>query len=469
LPLFQQIKATADDILQMNQQNMYDANQQARKTAAAARQRMVVLLIVAAVVAVGFMFFTGKWIVRPISRLRRSADEIARGNLDLVVQKDAGDEIGQLSESFNAMAESLREFRRSGRARLLRIQRSTQHAFDNLPEAIAVLDSEGEVEVATRTAVSIFGLKPGSSVRDAVPDSLPSLLQECLSSGRTAEPQTDRAFVQRFVDREERYYRPKAVPIIDGAGNVTGAVLILADVTRQREQDELKRSVISTVSHQLKTPLTSIRMAIYLLLEEKIGSLTEKQADLLITARDDAERLHGIVEELLDISRLESVRVSAGRWPAVHSDMLVLDAVEPFRRAAQDKGVTLTVQLPNDLPEVRVDAMEVNHVFANLLANALKYTPPGGTVTVSACAEDKYVRFFVADSGVGIPEEYRERVFDQFFRVPCQESGNGAGLGLSIARRIIEAHGGLIKAESREGGGSVFDFTLPRGDLVEER
>jgi signal transduction histidine kinase len=463
-PLFLQIKQTADEILTMNQENMSEANQRARVTAAGARHRMYILLLVGAGIAAGFVFFTGRWIVRPIARLQRSADEISRGNLDLVVQQDSNDEIGGLSESFNAMAESLREFRRSGQARLLRIQRSTQEAFDNLPEAIAVVDAEGSVEVATKAAVSIFALRPGNSVRNAALDSLEDLLGECILNGRTVEPATDQALIQKFIGSEERYYRPKAVPILESGGNVTGVVLILSDVTRQREQDELKRSVISTVSHQLKTPLTSVRMALHLLLEEKIGSLTEKQADLLIAARDDAEKLHNILEDLLDISRLESGTLLTECCPPVQTHILVLDAVEPYRRAAQDKRVTLSVDLPDDLPDVRADQMEVNHVFANLLTNALAYTPPGGTVAVSAQAEERSVRFFVSDSGVGIPEQYREKVFDQFFRVPGQEGRSGAGLGLSIAKKIVEAHGGTITVESRESEGSVFSFSLKRAD-----
>ncbi|MEW6531410.1 MAG: ATP-binding protein [Thermodesulfobacteriota bacterium] len=468
LPLFEQIKQTADEILTMNQENMSEANQRARVTAAGARHRMYILLLAGAGIAAGFVFFTGRWIVRPIARLQRSADEISRGNLDLVVQKDSDDEIGGLSESFNTMAESLREFRRSGQARLVRIQRSTQEAFDNLPEAIAVVDAEGSVEVATGAAVSIFSLKPGRSVRNAALDSLDNLLGDCILNGRTVEPATDQALIQKFIGGEERYYRPKAVPILEPGGNVTGVVLILSDVTRQREQDELKRSVISTVSHQLKTPLTSIRMALHLLLEEKLGSLTEKQLDVLIAAREDAEKLHNILEDLLDISRLESGKLLTECCPAVQTHILVLDAVEPYSRTAQDKGVGLNVELPNDLPNVRADQMEVNHVFANLLSNALAYTAPGGTITVSAKAEERFVRFFVSDSGVGIPDEYREKVFDQFFRVPGQESRSGAGLGLSIARKIVEAHGGLIKADNREGGGSVFHFTLPRADVSEK-
>jgi len=367
------------------------------------------------------------------------------------------------------MAESLREFRRSGRAQLLRIQRSTQQAFSNLPEVIAVLDLEGEVEVSTAAAASVFGLKPGASVFQFVPDSLRGLIRECIYSVRTVESAKEKDLIQRFVGTEERYYRPKGVPVLDSDGKVTGAVLILADVTRQREQDELKRSVIATVSHQLKTPLTSVRMAVHLLLEEKIGALTEKQVDLLIAARDDAERLCGILDNLLDISRLDSAAASAESYPAVTSTLLVMDSVEPFRRAAQEKGVSLIADLPGDLPDVLADPMEIGHVFANLLANALKYTAPGGRITVSAQADDRLVRFSIADTGKGIPREHLGRIFEQFFRVPGQEQASGAGLGLSIARRIVQAHGGILEAESIEGKGTAFSFSLKQAGTTTQQ
>jgi len=309
-------------------------------------------------------------------------------------------------------------------------------------------------------------LKPGVSVIEAVQDSLRSMIRDCIYTGRAVDAADDQDLIQKFVEGEERYYRPKVVPVLDSDGNVTGAVLILTDVTRQREQDELKRSVIATVSHQLKTPLTSIRMAVHLLLEEKIGALTERQADLLIAAREDAERLCGILENLLDISRLESAAASGESYPAVPSSELVMDSVDPFRRAAQDKGVSLTVDLPGDLPNVLADTMEIRHVFANLLANALKYTAPGGRITVSAQADDRFVRFSVADTGVGIPAEHLTRIFEQFFRVPGQDRGSGAGLGLSIAKRIVEAHGGKVDVESTEAEGSVFSFSLKRGDTL---
>jgi signal transduction histidine kinase/HAMP domain-containing protein len=467
LPLFQQIKDTADDILQINQQNMSDANDQARESAASAQRRMYVLLLIGACVAVGFVFLTGRLILRPITRLIRSADEIRRGNLELVVQSGSRDEIGRLSEAFNAMTASLREFRRSNRAKLLRFQRSTEQAFNNLSDAVVVLDLEGRVEIATEVARTDFGFKPATVIWGLGFDYAVDLFNEALKTGRMAEPKKGRTFIQRFVRGEERYYRPKAVPIMDAESQPTGVVLILSDVTQQRHQDEMKSGVISTVSHQLRTPLTSIRMAVYLLLEEKVGTLTPKQEELLLAAREDSERLHRILTDLLDISRMESGKVQI-ECRAVSPHDLVFEAVEPLRSAAQDRGVTLTVTLADDLPEVWADTTQVGHVFANLLSNALKYTAPGGVVTLSAESAEESVSFSVSDTGKGIPSYYHQRIFEPFFRVPGQgmEIETGAGLGLAIAKEIVEAHGGNIAVKSREGEGSTFVFSLRRADRV---
>jgi len=465
LPLFQKIKGIADSILQMNQSTMSAANERARVKAAAARSRMLVLLIAGVAVAAVFMVFTGKWILKPIDRLTWSVDEISRGNLDLVVKIDSHDEIGRLSEEFNTMAERLREFRRTGQAHLMRIQRSTEQAFESLPDAIAVVDGAGTIEVATPTAAEAFGMKPETDVRGLPLDTVAMLFDQAIRTGRVAEPSDRGALIQKFIRGEERYFRPKAVPIVDSDGQPSGAVLVLTDVTQQRHQDELKKGLISTVSHELRTPLTSIRMAIHLLLEEKVGALTEKQAELLVTAREDAERLNSILEKLLDISRLESGKASKDLRPQpVHQ--LVFEAVEPFQTLAKERGISLSVNLADDVPEVLADLTLIQHAFANLLSNALKYTDPGGQVMVSAAAEEEFVRFAVSDTGRGIPAQYLEKVLEQFFRVPGQIPSSGVGLGLSIVKDIIDAHGGTIRVESGPGEGSKFSFTLKRATLV---
>lgn len=459
LPLFDRIKGSANEILQVNQMNMHEANDRARRSAAAAKREMVFLLLAGSIIAVGFLFFFGKWVLRPIDRLIRSTEEIRKGNLDLVVQSSSRDEIGLLSQAFNDMATSLREFRRSDQAHLIRIQQATQQAFNSLPEAIAVIDLAGKVEVATETARNSFGLQPNISLGDLPFDWMTDLFQKAIKKGRTVRQKNGQGVFQHFIRGEERYFDPEAVPILDRERQPTGVVMVFQDVTQIRQQDEIKRGMISTVSHQLKTPLTSIQMAIHLLLEEKIGQLTEKQVELLLAAREDSDRLHNILNSLLDISRIESGKTKMD-FQSVSPNSLQLEVLEPFWRAAHDQGVTLKVEVPGDLPDVWADSTRIYYVFGNLLSNALKYTPAGGKITVSAREGKNEVLFSISDTGQGIPAKYLPRVFEQFFRVPDQEKESGAGLGLAIVREIIEAHGGEVGVESREGQGSTFTFTL---------
>jgi signal transduction histidine kinase len=204
-------------------------------------------------------------------------------------------------------------------------------------------------------------------------------------------------------------------------------------------------------------------MAVHLLLEERVGGLTSKQQELLIAARDDSDRLNQIIENLLDMGRMESGRVGMDLRP-VPADQVVREAVEPAAAAYQDKGVELDADVPADAPDVMADDTRVGHVLSNLLSNALRYTPPGGRVRVAATVEPGFVRFTVEDTGPGIPSQYQGRVFERFFRAPGQSGGTGAGLGLAIAREIVGAHGGSIGVDGAEGGGARFSFTLPRAD-----
>ena len=467
LPTFYEIKNIANSILVMNQKNMTDSNDRAKKLAATSRRHMYVLVIVGVIIGFGFILFAGKWILQPISRLTRSAEEIKNGNLELVVPVTSGDEIGELSEAFNQMAAAVREFRRSDRAKVYRYQKATQAAFNSLPDPIAVIDLDGRVEVATGPAQDIFGLKPNVPIRMLPDPWLDQLYRDVLNRGRHKEAESEREIVQRFVKGVERYFRPRGIPIFGENRQTNGVVLILQDITLLRQQDEMKRSVISTVSHQLKTPLTSLEMAIHILLTEKPGMLTPKQGELLAVAREESERLHTIIDDLLDISRMESGRVKMNFAP-VSPGVMALDAAEPFRRLAQERGVLLTIDIQPGLPEVRADAMQVGHIFSNLLSNALKYTPPGGSITVSVKSEDSRVSFSVSDTGKGIPREYTENIFEKFVELPGDDAERGAGLGLSIVKEIVAAHGGEITVDSTEGKGTTFTFVLPTAGHEED-
>jgi two-component system, NtrC family, sensor histidine kinase KinB len=208
----------------------------------------------------------------------------------------------------------------------------------------------------------------------------------------------------------------------------------------------------------LKPPLTSIRLAIHILLNEKLGPLSPQQMELLVTAREDSDRLYRVIEDLLDISRIESGQAEIKLQP-VNVEELVLQATDKMRPTFRDHRITLNLKVAPDVPRVLADPFRLQLVFDNLLSNALKYTPIGGEVTIKAQLEDSMVRVSVEDTGIGIAPEFLPRIFEKFFRVPGQEQIS-SGLGLTIAKEIVEAHGGAIEVASQPGKGTRFTFTV---------
>jgi len=463
LPLFEQIKGLAQEILEMNQTNMSEANDTARSQADSAQRRMTIAILSCAVVATLFSLRAQRWILDPIRRLIESANEVRRGNLELVLNAHSQDEIGQLSEAFNAMAEGLRHIRRSARLDLMRTRQAVGEVFKALPAAIAVLDLEGRVEFATEPAETFFGLKPAVRIEDLRYEWLTAMARRAQDEGHVVETAAGEAYIQIFREGCEYFFNPIVVPIMveSGRGEISGTAVILKDVTSLREQQELKRSAVTTVSHQLRNPLTSIRMSVHLLLEGSLGPLNSRQAELLIAAREECERLTAIVEELLDLNRMEAGKSLLDIEP-VSPGAMVREAVEPFLTDAKDKGITLTMTVPDDLQNVLGDSKRLQHVLANLLSNALRFTNPGGTVSVGAEAESGMVRFTVTDSGRGIEAEHLGRLFEPFYRVPGQDRPTGVGLGLAIVKEIVKAHGGSVGVNSEPGKGSTFWLTLPQ-------
>ncbi len=458
------VRSAAQAVVDLNLANMRPVDGRAKRMADRAVLWMFVGGAAGTVFAVGFTALMTRSILRPLSAVIGSIREIEQGNLDLVVTVRSRDELRQLAEAVNSMAAKLREFRRTNRAKLIRTQQTTQLAVDSLPDAVAVAAPDGTVELSNEAARRVFGLTAGADVAAVGDRRLVDVYREVVASGRPSKPRGYESAVDVYdAGGQLRFYLPHAVPIRDGENGearTVGVTLVLADVTNLRRLDEMKSGLLSVVSHELKTPLTSIRMAVHLLLEERVGPLTAKQAELVTAARDESERLDRIIADLLDLGRMESGRDELD-LTAARADRLAGEAVAAVRAAFHDKGVAVEADVPADVPAVRVDPARVGHVFANLLANALRFTAPGGRVRVAAAVDGPgRVRFAVEDTGVGIPAEYLPRLFDRFFRVPGQAAETGAGMGLAIAREIVRAHGGDIDVASDVGRGTRFGFTL---------
>ena len=391
----------------------------------------------------------------PIQRLTESARDLGEGNLDQVLPVSSHDELGQLANAFNKMAGKLRLYRQATTDELVHARQATEIVFAALLDPIVIFSADGEIAYQNPAAER---LRKKLASTDTVLPIVPLAMKVLLGDGDFLPESFDQAICVRVDDRE-KFLLPRVIGLQDGG---SGAVVILNDVTRFRLMDDVKTNLVATVSHELKTPLTSIRMAVYLLLEERIGALNPKQTELLIASRDDAERLLDLINNLLDLARLES-GVTTSERRAQNCGDLVRQATNAARELVSVAGLKIMAQIDAGLPPVMVSADQLAHVFSNLISNAAKHSPPGEEITVATRmqTDQRAVRFSVVDHGAGIPSPERERVFEKFYRLPG-EPREGAGLGLAICREIVHAHGGEIGVVPGPAGrGSEFFFVLP--------
>jgi len=461
-PAFLRVKDAAERVLEINQDAMLLKSERARGTAE--RNRTLLLMAISSALGLGLLASVSltRRALRPLRLLSLAVRRIGEGDLDARARIEGEDEIAQVGRELDTMADKLSQYRSSSLGELLQAQQASQAAIDSLPDPVIVLSLDGQVLNVNQAAENLLRLEAG---RDPL-SRLPPQLREAIDKIRAhifagKGPYTPRGVEEAIRVEGEgggRALLPRATPLYSEQGNVTGASIVLQDVTRLLRFDELKNDLVATVAHEFRTPLTSMRMAVHILLEGIVGPLNDKQLDLIGAARDDCERLQGIVEDLLDLSRIQAgkVEVSLTALPAKS----ILDAAVAAKEdAARDAGLKLEGDLIEPVLPVLVDPDRINLVFDNLVGNAIRHGPKGSRIVLRARPEKGLVRFEVEDQGPGIPAEYQQRIFEKFFRMPGTK-GEGIGLGLYISREIVAAHGGEMGVESEPGKGSRFWFTL---------
>lgn len=407
----------------------------------------VVASLLAALMAIAIATYT----VQPIKRLTETAQEIANGERDEIPPNTRRDELGQLQQSIQFMADRLNQ-----QIDDLSTERGKLEAvLTNMTDGVIIVNAAGMVQLINPAALQLFKSSADQSLNKSLVEvvrnfQLVDLWRRCQSTGEqqstTLETAPDHLFIQGI-----------ATPLDSALPGMI--LLVLQDLTRIRKLETVRRDFVSNVSHELRTPLASLK-ALTETLEE--GALDDPPAAHRFLQRMNTEidNLTQMVHELLELSRIESNKVPLQRVPVAPCD-IAQPAVERMQMQAERAALTLSMDCPSDLPLVRADAFRIEQVLVNLIHNAIKFTGPGGAISISAYREGSSVAFAIRDTGVGIPPEVLPRIFERFYKVDRARSSGGTGLGLSIARHIIEAHGGRIWAESAVNQGSTFFFTLP--------
>ena len=440
----------------MNHDAIMRTNESASRIAREVTWLMVVGMSVALCVASYACYHLGRSILNPIQSLTQATRDLAAGGEARPVEVQSQDELAVLAQSFNRMAEQLREYRRSTSDELLRLHRTMEVTLASFPDPLFVLDRQGEILLKNPAAED---LEKRIELNGELPDPLPRISRDVLRSGESFVPHEYKQAVPMRIGNEDKWFLPRVLAMSGRPSGLMGVAVVLYDITRFRLQDDLKTNLTATVSHEIKTPLTSIRMVLHLLLDESLDPLTPRQEELVATARDEVERLLRILNDLLDLARLEGGSTELKKEPVDPRSLLDMVRAE-FSESVAARGLTLACHSDTETPRVFVDRQRIRHVFTNLVGNAVKHSPEGGRIELKArMVADRWVRFSVTDQGAGVPEELQNRVFERFFRVQSQNH-SGAGLGLSIAREIVLAHGGRIGVQKSLPTGSEFFFVL---------
>lgn len=407
-------------------------------------------------------------IANPIRELTESIKQIANQNYRERVYFQDHNEFGELAKSFNTMAEKLEEYSESKLDKIIKGKKRIETLINNMHDPVIGIDEDKKVLFANEEALKILGLKNenfiGKQIQDIAVnnDLIRDLIKDLIHPDLKKENENS---LKIFADSKESYFEKEIIDInIIPTGEqqlqLIGHVIMLRNITLFKELDLAKTNFIGTVSHEFKTPISSMKMSLQLLENENVGSLNKEQKQLLESITEDTDRLLKITSELLNLTQVESGNMQLN-ISTVNAADIVCHALEATKTQVEQKNIKIDISIADHLPEIQADSQKTTWVLINLLSNAIRYSYDNSVVHLSLLKENNNVRFLVKDSGTGISEKYQNKIFERYFRVPGTQK-EGTGLGLAICKEFIEAQGGSIKVESEPGTGSTFSFTLNR-------
>lgn len=403
-------------------------------------------------------------IANPIQILTTSIRQIANENYKERVHFQSNSEFGQVANSFNVMAEKLQEYSESKLEKIIRGKRRIETLIDNMHDPVIGIDENRKVLFVNDEALKITGLQKEKFVGELIQDVavhndlIRDIIKEIIDENSKVSD-----IMKIYADGKESYFEKEIVdinviPTGEKEHRFIGQVIMLRNITPFKELDLAKTHFLGTVSHEFKTPISSIQMGLQLLENDKIGNLNDEQKNLVKGIKEDSDRLLKITGELLNITQVESGSLQLNLQNSdVHT---ILDyALNANKAAADQKNISFRTKIESGAESVWADSEKTAWILNNLISNAVRYSYENSIININITKENNKVKFAVADSGIGIEEKYISRIFDRYFRIPGSRKG-GTGLGLTISKQFAEAQGGAISVESEYGAGSEFSFTL---------
>ncbi len=417
-------------------------------------------LITFAILVISLMGISLIWrMINSIMGVHKAAGEVSEGNLDLQIEVKSDDEIGKLAGSLNQIAAKLQETVVAVENEKNKIETMVR----SMDDGVVMTDEKNELVIINPAARRMLGFAEADkidikSLNSMEISEVADLFKEVVKKG-------DKVAIKEISSEKPQKMTLSAhiAPVRSKRGEKLGVVTVLRDITRLKEIDQMKSDFVSNVSHELRTPLTSIRESIGLILEGITGEVTEKQTKFLLIAKRNAERLTNLINDILDLSKIEAGKIEINK-SAINLVDLIKELTESFRTQAKDKKISLENSFAASLPDVYADPDRVSQVLNNLLSNAFKFTSQEGKIRIEVklSSDPKFAEVKVQDTGSGIASQDLGKVFTRFARLESMaQRVPGTGLGLAIVKEIVDLHQGEVWVESEAGKGSTFYFTLP--------
>jgi NtrC-family two-component system sensor histidine kinase KinB len=408
------------------------------------------------------------FIADPLKKLVDGIREISQKNYNQSLNFSSNDEFADVATAFNEMTKRLKDWENSNLATVLSEKQRIDTIIEQMQDAIIGLNEKQEILFINTVAEDILNLQEQKVVGQLVTqftatnDLFKSIIEtKAIKSFKIALNGKESYFQLESREIVIPNLNPNSGDTIEISSKSVGRVYLLRNITEFKERDEAKSNFIATISHELKTPISSIKMSLKLLEDKRIGPVNTQQMELVEHIREDSERLLKITSELLDLSRVETGNIQLNFIVSDPTD-IVNYALNSVKFPAEQKGITLQVKAPSTLPKVQVDMEKTAWVLVNFLSNALRYSSEKSKIIIELKEKNKQVVFAVKDFGKGIDEQYQKRLFERYFQVPTDgQNKSGSGLGLAISKDFIEAQHGTIWVESAIGEGSSFYFSLP--------
>lgn len=458
-PLFSAIRADLQTVLAMNHQEFMAGNSRSSDTA-----RQAVLSVTgvggsAVIFGIIFAIALSRAVVQPIVHVTEAVKRIREGNLNETVSITSFDEMGELAREFNSMLLRLRAYEEALYGKLAVEQQKALAIVQAMADGIVLIEQNQRIVMLNPAAEKIIGLNSNDAVgKFATQVFHQPVMGNLLNQAGNSEKNFIERTVTIKVEGREHFYEIEAVPFQDGV-EVTGYAVILKDVTYFKLMDKKKSEFLSGIAHEIRTPLTSITMGVGILNENSALKDNQGALELIAVIQEETLRLTTLVDELLELSRFESGRTEL-KIQQLEVATLLERIVASFQIQAKKAQVQLEISVAGDIPAVKWDADKVQSVISNLLANALRYTPVGGRISVKAAPATNTVLLSVTDTGPGIPIQLQNKIFDKFYQMEARPAGK-VGLGLAICKAIVKRHSGKIWVDSSDGQGATFFVELP--------